>query len=74
MYWSLLLQGWVKGVWHAGIARVITDLIAMALSLCFQVPAVADHHGITVVISPLLCKAFQLQLASNLTSPFLLQR
>jgi hypothetical protein len=25
-------------------------------SLCFQVPAVADNHGITVVISPLLCK------------------
>lgn len=25
-------------------------------SLCFQVPAVADAHGITIVISPLLCK------------------
>lgn len=25
-------------------------------SLCFQVPAVADLHGITIVISPLLCE------------------
>lgn len=42
-------------------------------SLCFQVPAVADHHGITVVISPLLCKASHLLLTSKLTSPFLFQ-
>lgn len=28
-------------------------------SLCFQVPAVADAHGITIVISPLLCKLYE---------------
>lgn len=27
----------------------------MGKSLCFQVPAVAEMHGLTLVVSPLLC-------------------
>lgn len=28
----------------------------MGKSLCFQVPAIADDHGLTLVVSPLLCE------------------
>lgn len=28
----------------------------MGKSLCFQVPAVAERHGLTLVVSPLLCE------------------
>ena len=28
----------------------------MGKSLCFQVPAIADEHGLTLVVSPLLCE------------------
>ncbi|KAG8816951.1 hypothetical protein FRC18_000746, partial [Serendipita sp. 400] len=28
----------------------------MGKSMCFQVPAVAERHGVTIVVSPLLCK------------------
>lgn len=31
----------------------------------------ADHHGITVVISPLLCKDIAIPLYTSLTTPFL---
>lgn len=27
----------------------------MSQSLCFQVPAVAEEHGLTIVVTPLLC-------------------
>lgn len=82
MFWSLRRREWARSVSlppflpsDALIELTLTTANAFVgeQSICFQVPACAEEHGVTIVISPLLGTVGNLRsvaIQQSLTYPF----